>query len=80
MERNVGLANGYLQKDGARKENTKQWQNLTRQLNAFGPPIRSEKEWKRVSLLVVYLFLLVLYVFNISVGLGRLQAEYKKKA
>ena len=56
MEANVGIARGYTSTKDGKKEAKKQWEEISNILNALGPPIRTENEWRRVSFIITFLF------------------------
>ena len=50
MRTHLDLAKGYY--TGNKEEHDKLWAELAQNLNAYGPPTRTVRSWKRVCTLV----------------------------
>lgn len=49
MEKNSDIANGFTKR--SKEDVMKFWKNLEKEINSFGPPIKSVFEWKKVFIL-----------------------------
>lgn len=57
MERNPGMAKGFLRTQNARERSRRQWDELAVRLNSIGGTIKTYKKWTKVSIAFFYYML-----------------------